>query len=140
MQTILSRFINLKRKKKKKKLNFKIKMMGSEMRIPTIDLTKPNLKPGTNIWNQACKQARQALEEYGCFEVIYDKVCLQLNNSVFAALEDLYGLPLETKMKKTSDKPYHSYLGQYKPLPLYESSAIDNPNTLEGAQCFTNTM
>ncbi|GMN37299.1 hypothetical protein TIFTF001_006715 [Ficus carica] len=109
-------------------------------KIPVIDFTKENLKPGTDEWILACKEIRHAFEEYGCFEAVYDKIPLQLHNSVFAAAEDLFGLPLETKMQKTSEKPYHSYYGQFSVVPLYESLGIDNPTTLEGSQKFTNLM
>lgn len=116
--------------------------MGSQTvhKIPVIDFTKENLKRGTDEWILACKEIRHAFEEYGCFEAVYDKIPLQLHNSVFAAAEDLFGLPLETKMQKTSEKPYHSYYGQFSVVPLYESLGIDNPTTLEGSQNFTNLM
>ncbi|CAB4303228.1 unnamed protein product [Prunus armeniaca] len=114
---------------------------GSETqaKVPVVDLSS-DLKPGTEGWLLACKQVKYALEEYGCFEVVYHKVPLELHNSIFSVLEDLFDLPLETKMQKTSDKPYHSYIGQRSFIPLYESLAVDNPTTLEGAQDFTRVM
>lgn len=116
--------------------------MGSEteLKVPSIDLTREALKPGSNSWVEACKVVRYALEEYGCFEVIYDKVPIQLHNSVFESMDELFGLPLATKMQKTSDRPYHNYFGQYSPLPLYESLSIQDPTTLEGTQNFTRIM
>ncbi|XP_015868729.2 probable 2-oxoglutarate-dependent dioxygenase AOP1 [Ziziphus jujuba] len=116
--------------------------MGSqtEMKVPVIDLTKENLKPGTDSWISACKQVRYAFEEYGCVEVVYDKVSMELGSSMFAVVDDLFNLPIETKMQNTSDRPYHSYFGRYSFIPLYESLGIDNPTTLEGAQHFTNIM
>ncbi|XP_009339601.1 probable 2-oxoglutarate-dependent dioxygenase AOP1 [Pyrus x bretschneideri] len=116
--------------------------MGSETqpKLPVIDLSDENLKPDTDAWLLACKEIKDALEEYGCFEAIYHKVPLELHNSIFSAMEDLFGLPLETKMQKTSDRPYHSYIGQYSFLPLYESLAVDNPTTVDGSQGFTNIM
>lgn len=119
--------------------------MGSQTqpaaaKVPIVDLSKENLKPGTEAWLLASKEIQYALEEYGCFEAIYHKVPLELHNSTFSALEELFNLPLETKMQNTSDRPYHSYFGQYSMLPLYESMGVDNPTTLEGAQGFTNIM
>ncbi|XP_062086872.1 probable 2-oxoglutarate-dependent dioxygenase AOP1 [Humulus lupulus] len=115
--------------------------MGSETehKIPVIDLTK-NLMPGTDEWTIACKEARNAFEEIGCFEVVYDKIPLELRNSVFDQAKHLFNLPIETKMQVTSDKPYYGYFGQYSFLPLYESLGVDNPTTLEGSQKFTNLM
>ncbi|KAM2957842.1 hypothetical protein FF2_024769 [Malus domestica] len=116
--------------------------MASETqpKLPVIDLSDENLKPGTDAWLLACKEIKDALEEYGCFEAIYHKVPLELHNSMFTAMEDLFGLPLETKKQKTSDRHLHSYLGQYSFIPLYESLAMANPTTVEGAQGFTSTM
>lgn len=115
---------------------------GSETqaKVPVVDLSSEDLKPGTEAWLLACKQVKYALEEYGCFEVVYHKVPLELHNSIFAVVEDLFDLPLETKMQKISDKPCHSYIGQRSYIPLYESLAVDNPTTLEGAQDFTRIM
>ncbi|PRQ50795.1 putative oxoglutarate/iron-dependent dioxygenase, non-heme dioxygenase domain-containing protein [Rosa chinensis] len=117
--------------------------MGSQTqpaKVPIVDLSKENLKPGTDAWLLASKEVKYALEEYGCFEAIYNKVPLELHNSTFSLLEDLFNLPLEIKMQNTSDRPYHSYFGQYSFLPLYESLGVDNPTTLEGAQRFTSIM
>lgn len=115
--------------------------MGSQIehKIPVIDFTKGNLKPGTDEWILACKQIRYAFEGYGCFEAVYDKIPLELHNSVFAQTEDLFNLSLETRRQKTSDRPYHSYYA-FSVLPLYESLGMDHPTTLEGSQKFTNIM
>ncbi|XVE74755.1 hypothetical protein DITRI_Ditri12bG0043300 [Diplodiscus trichospermus] len=116
--------------------------MGSESqhKLPIIDLTRENLKPGTSTWASACNEVRQALEEYGCFEAIFDKVPQLLRDTVFATAGELFDLPTEVKKRNTSNKPYFEYFGQYKGLPLYESLAIDNPITLDGTQSFTNIM
>ncbi|XP_050384738.1 probable 2-oxoglutarate-dependent dioxygenase AOP1 [Argentina anserina] len=117
--------------------------MGSQTqpaKVPIVDLSKENLKPGTDAWLSASKEIKYALEEYGCFEAIYSKVPLELHNSTFSVLEELFNLPLETKMQKTSDRPYHSYFGQYSFLPLYESLGVDNPTTSEEVQRFTSIM
>ncbi|KAL5574610.1 hypothetical protein UlMin_016309 [Ulmus minor] len=43
-------------------------------------------------------------------------------------------------MQKTGDKLFVGYNGQFPSMPLFESLAMDNPTTLEGAQYFTNIM
>lgn len=109
--------------------------------VRVVDLTRADkLKPGTESWFLACKQVRHALEEFGCVEVVWPEIPTQLHNSIFAVVDDLFELPLETKKQSTSDRPFHSYFGQYSFIPLYESLGIDNPTTLEGAQHFTNIM
>ncbi|XVE68737.1 hypothetical protein DITRI_Ditri09bG0093400 [Diplodiscus trichospermus] len=114
--------------------------LESQHNLPFIDLSRENLRPGTSTWISTCNKVRRALEEHGCFEAKFDKVPRQLRDSVFATARELFDLPTEVKMRNTSSKPFFEYFGQYKSLPLYESLAIDNPTTLDGAQSFTNIM
>ncbi|KAB2616532.1 2-oxoglutarate-dependent dioxygenase AOP3-like [Pyrus ussuriensis x Pyrus communis] len=108
--------------------------------VPVVDLSNENMKPGTDAWLLACKQVQHALEEFCCFEVVYNKVTLETHNSIFSAIKDLCDLPLETKMQKTSDKPLHNYFGQNPLFPYDFSSGIENPATVGGVQKFTSIM
>ncbi|XP_017978540.1 PREDICTED: 2-oxoglutarate-dependent dioxygenase AOP3 [Theobroma cacao] len=114
--------------------------LQSQFKLPVIDFSEGNLNPGTSTWVSACNDVRQALEEQGCFEARFDKVPLQLHDTVFATAAELFDLPTEVKMRNTSNKPYFDYFGQYRSLPLYESLAMDNPTTHSGTQSFTNLM
>ncbi|PON89432.1 Oxoglutarate/iron-dependent dioxygenase [Trema orientale] len=117
--------------------------MGSkteQIKIPIIDFTDENLKPGSDSWVLACNQIRHALEEYGCFEAVYDKVPLELYKSIFSAAEELFDLPIQTKQQKISDRPGCGYVGQIPIIPLYESMEVDNPTTFQSVEHFTNTM
>lgn len=109
-------------------------------KLPIIDFTMENLKPGTNSWSKARKEAVGALEEYGCFVALYDKVSLKIHDDVFQALEELFHLPTQKKVQNKSSKPLYGYVGQIPFIPLYESMGIDSANTLEGIQNFTNFM
>ncbi|CAJ1951215.1 unnamed protein product [Sphenostylis stenocarpa] len=117
-------------------------MMGSQTvcKVPAVDFTDEELKPGTAKWASACQVIRGALEDHGCFYALYDKVSMELYNSVFILMEELFDLPLETKLQKISDKPYHGYYGQNVHVPLYESLGINDPLTMEGVQNFTKLM
>ncbi|XP_022721108.1 probable 2-oxoglutarate-dependent dioxygenase AOP1 [Durio zibethinus] len=116
--------------------------MGSESspNLPILHFSDEDLKPGTDSWLLACKNVRQALEEYGCFIVEYDNFPLELHNQVFSLLEELFDLPTETKMKNRYEKPLNGYIGQIPKLPLHESMGIDNATTLDATQFFTNLM
>lgn len=116
--------------------------MGSELQpeLPVIDFSSENLKPGTSCWVSACKEVQRALEDYGCFVLVYNKLPSQLRNEVFGALEELFDLPTETKMRNKHEKPLNGYVGQIPKLPLHESMGIDNATTLEGTQTFINLM
>ncbi|KAF3650905.1 putative gibberellin 3-beta-dioxygenase 3-like [Capsicum annuum] len=109
-------------------------------KLPIIDFTIENLKPGTNSWSKARKEAVCALEEYGCFVALYDKISSKIHDDVFQALKELFDLPTQKKVQNKSSKPLYGYVGQIPFIPLYESMGIDNANTLEGIQNFTNFM
>ncbi|KAK2984903.1 hypothetical protein RJ640_008668 [Escallonia rubra] len=116
--------------------------MGSltQHKLPVIDLTEENLKSTSDSWLTICKNVTRALEEYGCFTAVYDKVSVDLHNAVFHALEELFDLPTETKVQNKSKKPLYGYVGQIPFIPLYESMGIDDSNTPEGIQNFTKVM
>jgi len=108
--------------------------------VPVVDFTVKEMKQGTEKWVSACKVIRNALEDHGCFYALYDKVPTELHNSLFTLMEEQFDLPLETKMQKISDKPYHGYYGQNAHAPLYESLGINDPLTAEEIQKFTKLM
>ncbi|XP_020227598.1 probable 2-oxoglutarate-dependent dioxygenase AOP1 [Cajanus cajan] len=117
--------------------------MGSQTvsQVPIVDFTlDEEFKPGSAKWASACQVIRSALEDHGCFYALCDKVPMELHNSVFTLMEQLFDLPSETKMQKISDKPYHGYYGQNVHVPLYESLGINDPSTVEGVQEFTKLM
>ncbi|XP_061363004.1 probable 2-oxoglutarate-dependent dioxygenase AOP1 [Gastrolobium bilobum] len=116
--------------------------MGSQTQsqLHLVDFTNENMKPGTDAWLSACHVVRTALEEHGCFVARYDKLGKELCDSALLAMEELFGLPVETKVQKTSEKLFHGYLGQVPWLPLYESLGVDDPLTMQGCQKFTNIM
>ncbi|XP_059643089.1 probable 2-oxoglutarate-dependent dioxygenase AOP1 [Cornus florida] len=117
--------------------------MGSEvpLRLPTIDFSKLGLNPTDSVeWESVKAQVRRALEEYGCFEVLFSKIPLELRKAIFGALEELFNLPLQTKLKNSSKKPFHGYVGQYPMVPLYESMGIDDADDPEKAEGFTNLL
>ena len=116
--------------------------MGSETspRLPVIDFSEPELKPGTPQWSLVKAQVQKALEEYGCFEAFSNKVPLELRKAIIGALEELFDLPQQTKLRNSSKKPYHGYVGQYPHVPLYESMGIDDAPVPESAEHFTNIL
>ena len=69
-------------------------------KIPIINFSEETLKPGSDSWILATKQGRHGLEEYGYFEVAYDKFLLQLHNSIFGAAKDLFYPLKRPKCKK----------------------------------------
>ena len=63
---------------------------------PVIDFSYQTLKPGTSKWDKVKADVRKALEDYGCFEAFFDKVSLELDKSVFEAMDNLFELPILT--------------------------------------------
>lgn len=116
--------------------------MGSHPppKIPVLEFSRENLRPGSSSWSATCKDVILALEEFGCFTAVYDEVSPQLQKTLFSSLEELFDLPLENKMQNTYNKPLHGYVGQHARLPLHESLGIDNATSLEGTRSFANLM
>lgn len=117
--------------------------MGSEQhpRIPVLDFSMEDLKPGSDSWLERCRSVRQALEEHGCFVAVYDKVCDELENGVFCSMKELFDLSPETKRRNTYEgSPLKGYAGQIPQIPLHQSLGIDEGTTLEGIQSFTHNM
>ncbi|CAJ2656218.1 probable 2-oxoglutarate-dependent dioxygenase AOP1 [Trifolium pratense] len=116
--------------------------MGSETtpKLPLIDFTNLNLEAKSPNWELVKSQVYKALVEYGCFEASFDKFPLELRQAIFASLEELFDLPLQTKLLNVSKKPYHGYVGQYSMVPLYESMGIDDANILENVKSMTNIL
>jgi len=109
-------------------------------KLPTINLASENVKPGSSSWILTCKRIREALEDYGCFVAIYDKVSSDLHDEVFDIIQPMFELPPEVKARNTSNVPYHGY---YKPgpvMPLLESFGIDEVTIRDKAQSFTRLL
>ncbi|KAK3020542.1 hypothetical protein RJ639_047454 [Escallonia herrerae] len=113
--------------------------MGSEnpLKLPLIDFSKRELKPGTPVWNSVKAQVFQALQEYGCFEASFTEIPSELWKAMIDALQELFQLPLRTKLRNVSKKPFRGYVGQYPMVPLYESMGIEDAPVLEKAESFT---
>ncbi|TKY53413.1 2-oxoglutarate-dependent dioxygenase AOP1.2 [Spatholobus suberectus] len=116
--------------------------MGSQTQsqLPVVDFTNENLKPGTDTWVSACQVVRSALEDHGGFLALYDKVSLETYDSVYSAMEKFFDLSIDTKRRKTTEKPIFSYSGQRPGIPLYESAGIMNPLSFEDCQKYTHVM
>ncbi|XP_025983817.1 probable 2-oxoglutarate-dependent dioxygenase AOP1 [Glycine max] len=99
--------------------------MGSEpeLKLPTIDFSIEDLEFNVAKWELVKSQVHKALVEYGCFEALFDKVPLDLRKAIFLQVEEMFDLPLQTKQRVVSSRPYHGYVG---PLQLYENMVIDD--------------
>lgn len=118
--------------------------MGSNSfpKLPVLDFSRQDLKPGTAYWVKTCSEVRQALEEFGCFIIESNQTLQpQFQTQVFGALKDLFDLPTQTKMKnKYEHKPLTGYVGQIPQLPLHESLGIENSTSLQSTKSFTDLM
>ena len=115
--------------------------MGSEaIKLPGIDFSSQDLKPGTPVWDSVKVQVRKALEEFGCFEALFDKIPIELRKTLFDALVELFDLPLQTKSRNSSKKPFHGYVGQHPSAPLFETMGVEEPTLLEKVESFTDLM
>ncbi|EEF46334.1 probable 2-oxoglutarate-dependent dioxygenase AOP1 [Ricinus communis] len=116
--------------------------MGSEttFKLPAIDFSSTELKPGNPLWETVKSQVRKAAEEYGCFEALFQDISQELRKAMDGALEEIFALPLEIKKLNVSDRPFHGYIGSSSPLSLYESIGFDDPDNFHKVESFTNIM
>jgi len=111
----------------------------STLKLPLIDLSElDGSKPGTGPWDSLQSQVRQALEEYGCFEALHDKMTLKLHNDVLQELEGLFELP--TDVKHRFDNPNKPTAGYIADLPLYEAFGIGYAPSLGSIEKFADLM
>ncbi|KAL7600964.1 probable 2-oxoglutarate-dependent dioxygenase AOP1 [Lactuca sativa] len=111
--------------------------MGSQapLGLPTIDFSDVHkYNRGTLVWDSTKTQVLEALQDYGCFEASFNRISPATRKSMFASLEQLFDLPLETKVRNIPDKIFNGYIGQAKEIPIYESLGIEDPES------FTNLM
>lgn len=100
--------------------------------LPVIDFSIPNLNLETPEWNSVRDQVRRALEDYGCFEALFDGASAELRKALFEVSEEAFDLPLETKLStKESDEIYKGYVGQVSTIPLYEGMGFDGADSPE---------
>ncbi|KAM3324519.1 putative 2-oxoglutarate-dependent dioxygenase AOP1 [Capsicum chacoense] len=107
-------------------------MASTKVQIPTIEFS--NIKPNSPNWESTKIQVFEALQEYGCFEAIYNNIPNEIREAMFVFSKKIFEFPLETKMKNLSNKPFHGYAGMIPDLPLFESLCIAgllNPQSVE---------
>ncbi|CAA3026132.1 probable 2-oxoglutarate-dependent dioxygenase AOP1 [Olea europaea subsp. europaea] len=116
--------------------------MGSDAqsKLPIIDFREENLIPGTNSWVSASNLVQCALESYGCFIAVYEKITLEQRNEVFKSAKELFDLPVETKVKNISNFAGSGYGRNYPIMPLFEYMGIENGANLEATKNFTSIM
>ncbi|XP_038713292.1 probable 2-oxoglutarate-dependent dioxygenase AOP1 [Tripterygium wilfordii] len=111
------------------------------LEIPVVDFSSPDMNPGSSRWDSVKDQVWRALEEYGWFEALYDRVAVELSRkTVLGSLEELFELPLETKRRNVSKKPSHGYCGQFPGIPLFESIGVDGANITQNVESLTTTL
>lgn len=110
------------------------------LQIPVINFARRDLNRGTVKWDSVRDDVRKALEDYGCFEALFDKVTVELWKAVFEASEELFQLPLETKQRTVSEVKYRGYVGQNPTNPLYEGVGIDFTDNAEKVNIFTQKL
>ncbi|XP_031282289.1 probable 2-oxoglutarate-dependent dioxygenase AOP1 [Pistacia vera] len=108
-------------------------------KLPVIDLSRAELRPGTESWISTSKQVCHALEEYGCFVIKCNKVSLDLHSAIYSAIQDLFNLPTEIKqlIQATSEQPARDVLSTN---PNHERIDMDDLTSLEATHNFSNLL
>ncbi|XP_006367749.1 probable 2-oxoglutarate-dependent dioxygenase AOP1 [Solanum tuberosum] len=117
-------------------------MNSENIKLPKIDFSQEDLKTDTLVWNQVKSQVHKALVEYGCFEASFDKIPIHLRKSIFESLQQIFDLPLQTKLENISTKPFHGYISSktFPSFPLFESMCVDDANIPGKAEKFAQIL
>ncbi|KAJ1258883.1 hypothetical protein BS78_10G110000 [Paspalum vaginatum] len=113
--------------------------------IPRIDFAGIDPAAGARggSWSTVRAAVMDALREHGCFEAVMDGlIAPELSAAVLGpggAVESLLSLPVSTKARNTSEKPYRGYVGSIPGLP-YESLAIMDPLSPDAVRAFADLM
>lgn len=92
---------------------------------------------GTPNWSSTCANVRRAFEDYGCFIAVYDLIPKELRDEIFQKSEQLFNLPMETKMKNSNNKiPIFGYSFRQ----ILESLGIEDSTNLEKVTSFSKLM
>ncbi|URE06948.1 oxidoreductase, 2OG-FeII oxygenase domain containing protein [Musa troglodytarum] len=95
-------------------------------------------KAGTPEWERV--RAEVVASEQNWFEVVYDGVAPELRVALFGrTMKELFALPVDVKMRNTSNKPYQGYIGQFPDLD-YETLSVVDVHLVEGTRSFTELM
>ncbi|PHT55775.1 hypothetical protein CQW23_04261 [Capsicum baccatum] len=112
--------------------------MGSEkIKLPTIDFNFTEFKSNSAQWISTRNKVFKSLEEFGCFEALYDKVSWEMKVALYNELEKLFDFSLETKMKNYREESLHGYLGPNPKMQYFESLCIEDAFVPEIVQVFT---
>ncbi|THU65862.1 hypothetical protein C4D60_Mb05t08110 [Musa balbisiana] len=98
-------------------------------------------KAGTPEWERVRAQMMEVVaNEQNWFEAVYDGVAPELREALFGrTLKELFGLPVDVKMRNTSNKPHHGYIGQFPGLD-YEALSVFDAHLVEGTRSFAELM
>ncbi|KAK3219626.1 hypothetical protein Dsin_013596 [Dipteronia sinensis] len=109
-------------------------------KVPVVDFSKVALVPGSYSWLSACNEVRHALEEYGCFVVVYDQIPSETRGKIFDSAKELFDLPIEIKKLSPNKVPHRGYIGENPGFPRHEGMGIENVLSLEQLQLFANNL
>ncbi|CAH2071852.1 unnamed protein product, partial [Thlaspi arvense] len=132
-----TKLVSLDHEKLHRKGNKNMGSLSNTPQLPVIYLSDQTLKPGSSKWVEVRSDVRKALEEYGGFEVSYDRVSEELKKSVLQAMEELFALPVEAKQRNVSPKPFSGYSTHNG---LSESMGIQDPHVLDKVYEFTQLL
>ncbi|WCJ40699.1 2-oxoglutarate (2OG) and Fe(II)-dependent oxygenase superfamily protein [Euphorbia peplus] len=116
--------------------------MGSKSvvpRIPVVELSGERLKVGSDSWNSGREEVRKALEEYGCFELIYNKHTIENHNTFLQVAEELFNVREGIKTSQ-SQKYSRSHVYNKHSSPISESAKIVDSTNKQECQNFTHLL
>ncbi|RWV81213.1 hypothetical protein GW17_00057390 [Ensete ventricosum] len=116
--------------------------MSTETRHHKLDFSGLSLeKAGTPEWDRVRAEMMEVVvNEQGWFEAVYDGVAPELREALFdRSLKELFELPVDVKMRNTSNKANHGYIGQFPGMD-YEALSVADVHLVESTRSFTELI
>ncbi|KAK8925763.1 Gibberellin 20 oxidase 1-B [Platanthera zijinensis] len=121
--------------------SFASKNNHHKLELPQVELSGLNsAQPDDKAWAMAQAKVVWALENYGGFEAIYDKVGARLRDELLGqAVPEFFNVPELEKLHDPTKVPYHGVYFQKKGFPFL-SHQLSDPNSLAAIQDYSGII
>ncbi|KAK8926435.1 hypothetical protein KSP39_PZI018306 [Platanthera zijinensis] len=121
--------------------SFASKNSQHKLELPQVELSGLNpSQPDDKAWAMTRAKVAWALENYGGFEAIYDRVGALLRDELLGqAVPEFFDVPELEKLHDPTKVPYHGIFFQKKGFP-FSSHQLSDPNSMAAIQDYSGVI
>ncbi|KAK8925760.1 Gibberellin 20 oxidase 1-B [Platanthera zijinensis] len=114
---------------------------NSKLELPQVEFSGLDLaQHDEKAWSTARAKMVRALENYGGFEAVYNRVGTQLRDDLLGrAVPEFFVVPELEKLHNPTEVPYHGFWFQKKGFPFL-SYQLSDPNSLAAIQDYSGVI